>query len=74
MIDSTPAARISLPVAPKNSKLTPPGAHSLSARTSEAACASPEASPATIIRRKFPEASPTFIAGDNSNWRATNNS
>src|SRR5687768_89109 len=53
---STPAARINGPVAPKNSKVVS-GSASRIAFTSDAACASPEGSPATIISRRV------FIGG-----------
>jgi hypothetical protein len=50
--DSTPASRIRAPVEP-NSSNRAPGARSRSAPTSAAACASPDSSPATNIRRKL---------------------
>src|SRR5687767_15370057 len=49
-VESTAAARINGPVAPKNSKVVS-GSASRRAVTSDAACASPEGSPATIISR-----------------------
>jgi hypothetical protein len=47
-IDSTPASRIFRPVEPKNSNCVS-GLSSLIAVIREAACASPDASPATIM-------------------------